>query len=96
MNTATEARQLEFRDHLRHMLGAGSHIPRGSRGYRNYFCASVGGYDHIVMQEMEAAGLVRAAHTINQGKSQYFVATLAGCQAIGLGKAATRRALDSK
>lgn len=81
------------RELLIHMLGAGDHINRRSRGYRNYFCAEVGGPDHQAMVVMENAGLVRRGYTINDGRDQIFHATLEGCQAAGLSRAATKKAL---
>lgn len=79
---------------LVHMLGAGEHVRRSNHGYRNRFCAGVGGDDHRIMLEMEAAGLVVAGPIINGGRSQFFGATLAGCKAAGLSDAATERALE--
>jgi hypothetical protein len=80
-----------FTEALTHMLGAGSHIPKRSHGYRNYYCANVGDPD---MADMEKAGLVTAGCVINNGSQQYYSATLAGCQAIGLSKAAIKRAME--
>lgn len=88
MSTTIDKRQAEI---LTHMLGAGDHIPRGRRGYRNYYCTSVG---DETLCEMEKAGLVVAGRTINDGRDQYFYATLAGCKAIGLSKAAIKRAFE--
>lgn len=84
----------EWANKLRHMLGAGSEIPKANHGYRNRFCAEVGGPDHADLREMEAAGLVVAGGLINDGKGQFFHATLAGCKAIGLSRAAIKRALE--
>lgn len=79
---------------LIHMLGAGSHVRRNNHGYRNRFCAGIGSPDYVAMVEMESAGLVRAGQKINDGKDQYFFATLAGCEAAGLSKAAIKRAME--
>ena len=82
-------------DHLRHMLGATEDTPRKRHGYRNRFCADIGdGQDYRDMLEMERAGLVKAGRQINGFTSQYFHATVAGCQAIGLGQAAIKRAME--
>jgi hypothetical protein len=43
---------------------------------------------------MEQAGLVRSGLFINGGKMRYFHATIEGCKAIGLSKAAIKRALE--
>jgi hypothetical protein len=83
-----------WRENLVHMLGAGSHIPKRQHGYRNYFCSSVGGKDYLVMLEMEVAGLVKYGKKINGSTCQYFYATEKGCEAIGLSKAAIRRAME--
>lgn len=77
-------------DHLRHMLGADSKSP----GYRNHFCAEIGYTDHKSMMEMVTAGLVTTGQIINDGRDQYFHATLAGCKAIGLSNKATKRAFE--
>lgn len=79
---------------LTHMLGAGPHIARKMHGYRNYFCAGIGGGDYQALVEMGAAGLVKAGGTINDGTMQYFYATVEGCKAIGLHKAAIKRAME--
>lgn len=76
------------------MLGAGTDKKKKSHGYRNYFCATIGGEYEKDMEEMLALGLVSKGHTINQGRDRYYHATLAGCQAIGLHKAAIKRAFE--
>lgn len=78
---------------LTHMLGCGEHIPKRSRGYRNRFCAELGSDDHQHMLTMQLAGLVVDGCTINQGTMQYFHATRAGMEAIGLKGVALKRAL---
>lgn len=85
-----------WRENLTHMLGAGSHIPKKQHGYRNHFCAvlSIRNKDYESMIEMIEAGLVFAGVTINFNECQYFHATVAGCQAIGLSKAAIKRAME--
>ena len=86
--------QPEWLDNLRHMLGATSGTPKKSHGYRNHFCVDVGYRDHATMQAMEAAGLVQAGRVMNEGRGRYYHATVAGCQAIGLSKAAIKRAFE--
>jgi len=82
---------------LRHMLGAPVKRRRGSLpGYRNNYCAGFGGDDDSQLRLMAEAGLVVAGGAINYGADQYFHATAAGCEAIGLSKAATKRALRGK
>lgn len=44
---------------------------------------------------MEKLGLVQAGKVINEGRDQYFHATLAGCRAIELHKAGITRALGA-
>ncbi len=90
MVSVATAKQIEL---LTHMLGAGRHLKQRMHGYRNRFCAEVNGEDYQAMLEMEAAGLVCAGGKINEGRDQFFHATRAGCEAIGLSKAATERAL---
>jgi hypothetical protein len=82
-----------WRENLIHMLGAGSHIPEEQHGCRNQFCASLGSEDHISMLQMEVAGFVVKGRRLN-GDMQFFYATKAGCEAVGLGKAAIKRALE--
>ena len=81
-------------DKLRHMLGAGPERRRKDHGFRNYYCASAESESYRVLREMEIAGLVRAGGFINGGRDQYFHATIAGCKAIGLSKAAIERAFE--
>ena len=81
-------------DHLRHMLGATSDTKKKNHGYRNRFCAEIGTEYHRDMLEMEAAGLVKSGCVINQGTCVYFHATIEGCKAAGLSKAATKRAME--
>lgn len=83
-----------WHDLLRHMLGAGSHYKKQQHGFRNRFCAGIGGPDYEEMLAMEDAGLVEAGVKINGGRDQFFSATVAGCEAIGLSKAAIKRAFE--
>ncbi len=88
--TTLEPRHAEI---LRHMLGMRPDKPKGSYGYRNYFCAEVGGDDYIELCIMEDALLVQRGAAINEGRDRYFHATREGCAAIGLHHAAIKRAL---
>lgn len=74
----------EQRSYLTHMLGAESHIAKRLWGYRNYYCAQVGGKDDSDLTDMAVLGLVRRGHTINDGAHVYFFATEQGMDAIGL------------
>jgi len=84
--------ELYWLDLLRHMLGANPERKKQFHGFRNYFCAEVGSEDFEAMQKMKEAGLVTEGQKINDGKDQYFFATLEGCKSIGLHKAAIKRA----
>lgn len=77
-------------DKLRHMLGAVPHLPKSSYGLRNYFAA--GTNQQISMRRLRDAGLVTEGGA--SGDLVYFHATLAGCNEIGLSKAAIKRALE--
>ena len=82
---------------LRHMLGASDPKRKTSHGYRNRFCAAIGSPDYVVLREMETAGLVKRTRFVATGSSaatMYFSATLAGCKAIQLGRAAIKRAFS--
>lgn len=79
---------------LRHMLGANSDTRKSNWGYRNYFCACLSGTDYDSLAKMEKLEIVKRGQTINGGKNVYFFATLAGCKAIGLHKAAIKRAFE--
>lgn len=71
-------------DILTHMLGAGSHIKKRNWGYRNRFCAEIDGDDYRTLLAMEELNLVVRGQLLNGGTMQYFYATEAGCNAIGL------------
>ena len=79
---------------LRHMLGAGLHIPKRSHGYRSGYCVGIGSDAYGTLIEMERIGLVKAGVKINLNLDQYFHATIEGCKAIGLSKAAIKRAFE--
>ena len=76
------------------MLGAGPEKKKKQRGYRNHFCANIGSQYHTDMETMVELKLVTRGHKINQGRDQYYHATREGCEAIGLHKAAIKRALE--
>jgi len=75
---------LEQRGYLTHMLGVESNVKKSNWGYRNYYCAEVGGKDERDLMAMAELGLVRRGHTINEGEDVYFFATEIGMDAIGL------------
>lgn len=79
---------------LTHTLGAGPHVRKSRHGYRNGFCATIGTPAHDAWEEMVSHGLAERGGTINSGKNRYYRATVAGCKAIGLGKAAIKRAME--
>jgi len=94
MTTVPGAKPVYY-DHLRHMLGAGFDRKKKQKGYRNHFCAGIGSKDHGDMLEMEKLGLVTKGSVLNEGRDQYFHATLAGCRAVELHKAGITRALGA-
>ncbi len=77
-------------DKLRHMLGAVSHRPKSSWGLRNYFAAG--------SRQLESMWRLMDAGLVTEGSAGfdlvYFHATLAGCNEIGLSKAAIKRAFQ--
>jgi hypothetical protein len=79
----------KYADILKHTVGADSLLP----GTRNRYVAVIGSDKHADCQALEDMGFMEAGLSINGGKDQYFFATRAGCEAIGLSKAATNRAL---
>lgn len=81
-------RWIEDMDDLRHAVGMVSNARPSKWGYRNYYNASL---DHAGMLRMEALGFVTRGRSA--GESVNFYVTEAGCKAIGLPAAATRRAL---
>jgi len=84
----------EWQDLLRHTLGANKENRESKHGYRNRFCADVGSSDDKSFEAMVAAGLAERGPTINEGTSVYYRATVAGCEAVGLSKAAIERAFE--
>ena len=89
-STATDQVTPEDMKKLKHMLGATERRPKKNWGFRNYYAAGAGdvpGLDRLV-----SAGLcVRGAP---YDKAHYYHATVAGCAAAGLSKAATKRAFE--
>ncbi len=81
-------------DLLRHTLGARPEQRKADHGYRNKFCASVGSSHWLHFVAMVDAGLATAGGMINDGKQQFFSATVAGCEAIGLSPSAIKRAFE--
>jgi len=79
---------------LRHTLGAGKYIRKSKHGYRNRFCACAGSDEDNAFQQMVAAGLATKGSAINGGELVYYRATVEGCKAIGMSKAATKRAFQ--
>lgn len=79
-------------DLLRHTLGARPEQRKANHGYRNRFCASVGSAHWLQFVAMADSGLAETGSLINEGKQQFFSATVAGCKAIGLSRAAIKRA----
>ena len=77
---------------LQHTLGASPHQNKRNHGYRNHFLASVGSDDHAEFVVMTAIGLAESGQERNG--QQYFRATVEGCKAIGLNKAAIKRAFE--
>jgi len=81
-------------DLLTHTLGAGSHVRKSNHGYRNHFCACVGSDYDKAFEEMVALGLAERGSSLNDGKAVYYRATIEGCKAAGLSKAAIKRAFE--
>ena len=73
-------------DLLRHAVGADSKTP----GYRNYFEAA--DCDNIGWLRLTRAGLAEYRGPVEHGF--WYRVTEAGCRAIGLSKAAIRRAME--
>jgi hypothetical protein len=77
---------IEDMDNLRHMLGAGSDIPKRNWGYRNYFNA--GGKDLESMERLVAAGLAE------RYRPEFWRATEAGMKAIGFTAKQIKKAME--
>ena len=80
-------------DKLRHMVGAVNNVPKRQWGYRNHFASAA--CDVPSMERLKKAGFVFRGRKFHIGETDYYYhATLEGCKAIGLSKAATKRALE--
>lgn len=79
---------------MRHMLGATRERTKRDHGFRNHYCTVIGSESYAMLLKMEAAGFVKAGRRINDGRDQYFHVTVEGCRAIGLSKAAVKRAFE--
>lgn len=75
---------------MRHSLGFERRYPRKSWGFRNHYCASPGHTEWDTLIGLEQRGLMVRS---SQNGSGYFHVTEEGCRAIGLPKAAMRRAI---
>lgn len=70
------ARMLEV---MRHALGVQKRNGKyGQGGFRNYFCADVGGMDEQVWWTLVGLGVAKPGLLINDGASQIFLVTGAG------------------
>jgi hypothetical protein len=77
---------------LRHMLGAiPGRYPKHKWGWRNYFLSGKAGAGHESMQRLVNAGLVEQGHDAGAA-GMYYHATIKGCEAVGMSKAAIKRA----
>ena len=88
----TETTKLTFAqlENLRHTVGAVSNIKKSDWGYRNHFASSPGSDDDKVMQSLHDLGLVVPSA---QGALNFWHATIPGCEAAGLNKNQSRRAV---
>lgn len=75
---------------LRHMVGAATNTPKKQWGYRNHYAS--GSKDNPSMERLVAVGYAIMGKPYQNGF--YYHATEKGCKAIGLSKAAIKRALD--
>lgn len=75
---------------LRRMLGAVPEVPKRRWGLRNYFAASPDQCSSL--DRLVSAGLCSKGSVFGDGFNYH--ATAAGCAAAGLGKAATKHALE--
>jgi hypothetical protein len=77
---------------LRHALGAGDRYPKSQWGFRNYYVAAEGSVDVPLLLDLEREGLMRRMIPFT---NQYrFAVTADGCKALGLSRAATKRAIN--
>ena len=83
---------IEEQAFIRHAVGADA--KKRMRGYRIHYCISVNSKDIEILEKLVAQGFMRKGALINNRTDQYFHVTRAGCEAIGLHKAAIKRALE--
>lgn len=78
---------------LRHMVGAGNHISESKYGYRNLYAARSAEQNESMDRLKNAGYAEKFAEAPN---ISFFRATKAGCKAIGLTPAQTKRVLEKK
>lgn len=81
------------RAYLAYMLGIEPHVSKKKWGFRNRYCATIGGSEESHLTAMANAGLVVRGREINAGASVFFHVTEAGMDAIGLTSAQKKRAM---
>lgn len=81
-------------ENLRHMLGANGNR-KSDYGTRNYFCASTleTDEDYKSLLRLCQMGYVNAGAKTGTGQSQYFNATVAGCELLGFSKSQIQKAM---
>ena len=82
---------------LRHMLGAEpGRYPKKRWGFRNHYCGVPCGDPDL--DALCAIGLAKRASDAPAGMGEYsvYVATRAGCEAVGMSKAAIKRCFERK
>jgi hypothetical protein len=85
----------DWTDILKHTVGVNGVTKPSSWGYRNRYCVCLHNDERYSdLQAMVKAGLMQPGPVINDGHDQYFRATKKGCEAIKIGVAATKRALE--
>lgn len=76
---------------LRHMLGATEHVQRSNWGYRNHYAAGTAAVPDL--EQLTALGYCTRGVAYRQ--AHVYHATVKGCKAAGLNKAAIARAFES-
>lgn len=76
---------------IRKALSAEAHHPKHHHGISTWAHAIVGTAHHQMLLAMADAGLMEPGPKTNKGAEQYFQATFAACELIGLHKAAILR-----
>lgn len=79
------------RDLLEHTLGMTGN-KRSVWGYRNYYCSKAGGENHATLEGMVSQQLMTVGRGDQSSQYRYYHATRKGCEAVGMHKAAIRRA----